>query len=111
MTLDSTSELKLSELKQTSLPNFKSQFSGEILFPDSEKYHAARKIWNGMIDRKPVMIAQCKSSADVAAAVLFAKDNNLIVSVRGGGHNVAGNSICEGGLMIDLSRMKEINID
>jgi FAD/FMN-containing dehydrogenase len=111
MSIDSTSELKLSDLKNASLPIFKSQFSGEILFPDSEKYDAARRIWNGMIDRKPVMIAQCKSSADVAAAILFARENNIIVSVRGGGHNVAGNSICDGGLMIDLSQMKGIAID
>jgi FAD/FMN-containing dehydrogenase len=111
MSIESISELKLSELKKTSLPNFKSKFSGELLFPDTDPYHAARKIWNGMIDRKPVIIAQCKTTADVAAAVNFARENNLLVSVRGGGHNVAGNSICDGGLMIDLSKLKGIEID
>ena len=111
MSIESFSELKLSDLKRSSLPIFRSQFTGELLLPDSENYHAARKIWNGMIDKKPVIIAQCRSSADVAAAILFAKENNLIVSVRGGGHNVAGNSICDGGLMIDLSKMKAIELD
>ena len=111
MSIESTSELKLSELKKASLPDFKSKFSGEILFPDSEAYDGARKIWNGMIDRKPMMIAQCMTTADVVAAVNLARENNLLVSIRGGGHNVAGNSICDGGLMIDLSKMKGIDID
>ncbi|MFI5154912.1 MAG: hypothetical protein ACHQEM_01925, partial [Chitinophagales bacterium] len=62
MSIDSTSEMKLSEIRKASLPIFKSQFSGEILLPDTENYDAARKIWNGMINKKPVMIAQCKST-------------------------------------------------
>jgi FAD/FMN-containing dehydrogenase len=87
------------------------KLTGEILTPESEKYDEERKIWNGMIDRRPAMIVQCKNSSDVVAAVNYARVHNLAVSVRGGGHNVAGNSICEGGLMIDLSKMKGIDID
>jgi FAD/FMN-containing dehydrogenase len=85
--------------------------NGNVLTDGDPGYEAARKVWNGMIDRKPALIAQCTSSNDIAAAVKFARKNNLIVSVRGGGHNVAGNAVCEAGLMIDLSKMKAIHID
>jgi FAD/FMN-containing dehydrogenase len=81
------------------------------LKPGQAGYDDARRIWNGMIDRKPGMIARCTNTADVTAAVRYARDHNLLVSVRGGGHNVAGTAVCDGGLMIDLSPMKSIEID
>jgi FAD/FMN-containing dehydrogenase len=81
------------------------------LRPGQPGYDDARRIWNGMIDRKPGMIARCTSSADVTAAVRYARQHSLLVSVRGGGHNVAGTAVCDGGLMIDLSPMKSIKID
>lgn len=84
---------------------------GKILIEGDTDYDAARKIWNGMIDRKPLLIVQCTCSNDIAASVKFAKKNNLTVSVRGGGHNVAGNAVCAGGLMIDLTKMKAIQVD
>lgn len=84
---------------------------GKVLFPGDTEYDNTRKVWNGMINRKPAIIAQCTDADDIAAAVKFARKNNMLVSVRGGGHNVAGNAICEGGLMIDLSKMKEIVVD
>ena len=87
------------------------QISGTVLQPGDAEYDNARKIWNAMIDRKPALIAQCTNADDIAGCVKFAKKHNMIVSVRGGGHNVAGNAVCDGGLMIDLSKMKEIKVD
>ena len=84
---------------------------GKVLAEGDDGYEIARKVWNGMIDRKPAVIVQCDNSNDIAAAVNFARNHKMVVSVRGGGHNVAGNAICEGGLMIDLSKMKAIHVD
>lgn len=84
---------------------------GKVLTPGDTDYDNARKVWNGMIDRKPAIIAQCTDADDIAASVKFARKHNLILSVRGGGHNVAGNAVCDGGLMIDLSKMKDIYVD
>ena len=84
---------------------------GDLVHPDHPDYEAARKVWNGMADRKPAMIVRCASATDIVVAVNFARDHGLLVSVRGGGHNVAGSAVCDGGLMIDLSRMKGIEVD
>src|SRR5687768_1057149 len=81
---------------------------GQVLQPGDEGYDAARQIWNGMIDRHPALIARCTGAADVLASVRVAREHGLLVSVRGGGHNVAGLSVCDDGLMIDLSLMKSI---
>lgn len=85
--------------------------SGQILQPGDDGYDAARSIWNGMIDKHPALIVRCKTSQDVVAAVNFARDNHLLVSVRSGGHNVAGSAVVDGGLMIDLSLLKDIQVD
>jgi hypothetical protein len=90
---------------------FRSSLRGLLLQPGDAGYDAARRVWNGAIDRKPALIARCAGSADVISAVTFARANNLLVSVRGGGHNVTGNAVCDGGLMIDLSLMKGIRVD
>lgn len=84
---------------------------GPVLTPEDEEYGAARQIWNAMIDRRPSVIARCTSTADVQAAVTFAREHNLVLSIRGGGHNIAGLALCEGGLTIDLSLMKEVRVD
>lgn len=89
----------------------KLRITGNILHPGDAGYDNARKVWNGMIDRKPALIAQCTDSNDIAECVKFARKNNLVVSVKGGGHNVAGNAVVDNGLMIDLSKMKAIHID
>jgi len=86
-------------------------FSGEILHPDDAGYDAARTIHNGLIDKRPALIARCLNTADVVDVVNAATDAGLEVSVRGGGHNIAGKAVTEGGLMIDLSRMKGIHVD
>ena len=89
----------------------RSEFQGAILTPDSPEYDAARRLWNGMIDRRPAVIARCTSADDVAAAVRFAVKENLHPAVRAGGHNVAGHASVDDGLVIDVSHMKRILID
>jgi hypothetical protein len=84
---------------------------GELLRPWDGGYDEARTVWNGMISRMPALIARCTGAADVVAAVNFARANRLLVSIRGGGHSVAGFATCDGGLMIDLSAMKGIRVD
>jgi FAD/FMN-containing dehydrogenase len=86
-------------------------FRGELLLPTSPVYDSARRIWNGAIDRHPACIARCTGVADVVAAVRFARAHDLAVAVRSGGHGVAGHAVCDGGLVIDLSRMKGIRVD
>jgi FAD/FMN-containing dehydrogenase len=85
--------------------------SGELLTPDGAGYDAARRVHNGLVDKRPALIARCLHTADVVAAVDFGRDEGLEISVRGGGHNVAGKAVTEGGLMIDLSPMKGIHVD
>jgi FAD/FMN-containing dehydrogenase len=84
---------------------------GEILRPGDMEYDATRGIWNGMIDRRPSLIVRCHGVADVIAAVNFARDQGLLVAVRGGGHGVAGHAVCDGGMMIDLSSMRAVRVD
>ena len=86
-------------------------FSGQLLTPDQPDYDAARRIHNGLIDKHPALIARCLHTADVVDAVNFGRSEGLEISVRGGGHNVAGKAVTEGGLMIDLSLMKGIHVD
>ena len=89
-------------LTEASVQQFAAALRGQLLQPGDEGYDAARAIWNGMIDRRPALIARCVGAADVLAAVRFARAHGLLVAVRGGGHNVAGNAVCDDGLMIDL---------
>ena len=84
---------------------------GSLLTPDSPGYDEARTIWNAMIDRRPGLIVRCADANDVARAVRFARAHDLLVAVRGGGHNIAGNAVCDGGLMIDLSPMRTVRVD
>ena len=89
----------------------RAQLHGPLLLPSDEGYDDPRRIWNGMIDRQPALIARCRGVADVVDAVNFARTHGLRVAVRGGGHNVAGNAVCDGGLMIDLSLMRGVWVD
>ena len=84
---------------------------GEILDQHAPAYDEARSIWNAMIDRKPDLIIRCRDEADVVHAVNFARDHGLLVAVRGGGHNIAGSAVCDGGVVIDLSQMKDVRVD
>jgi FAD binding domain/Berberine and berberine like len=91
--------------------NLKQGFNGEVLLPDETGYNDARAIWNGMIDRKPSVIARCKSTKDIVQAVNYGRTNNLLIAVKGGGHNSAGTAVCDDGLMIDLSLMQEVQVN
>ena len=98
-------------LKSETLDKFRESIRGKILTPESEQYSEARTIWNAMIDKRPALIVRCASAADVTRAVRFAGEHKLLLAVRGGGHNIAGNAVCDGGLMIDLSPMKSVRVD
>ncbi len=99
------------QLQEAKIVEFKAHFRGDVLLPADAGYDAARQIWNAMIDRRPALIARCTSSEDIVLAVKFAREHNLLVSVRGGGHNIAGNAVCDDGLMIDLSLMKRVQVN
>ena len=97
--------------RATDLERLRNSIRGLVIGPDDEGYDEARSIWNGAIDRRPVCIARCTGVADVVAAVRFARERELLVAVRSGGHGVGGHALCDGGLVIDLSRMKGIRVD
>src|SRR6266404_2686374 len=86
-------------------------FAGRLIRPDDPEYDAARIVWNAMADRRPALIARCAGPDDVIAALRFAREHDLVVAVRGGGHSVAGFGTCDGGIVIDLSRMRGLTID
>ena len=98
-------------ISEAALKDFRASLHGESLLPGCEGYDDARRVWNAMVDKRPALIAQCSGTADVINSVNFARENNLLISVRGGGHNFPGNSVCNDGLMIDLSRMTGVRVD
>lgn len=98
-------------LAQTEVQSFADSLRGRLIRSGEGGYDEARRVWNGMIDRRPALIARCAGPADVIAAVRFARAHELLVSVKGGGHNITGNAVCQGGLMIDLSAMKSVRVD
>jgi len=84
---------------------------GELVLAGEPNYDEARTIWNAMVDRRPALIARCRGVADVMRAVAFAGEHNLLLAIKGGGHNIAGNALCDGGMVIDLSLMKSVRVD
>ena len=98
-------------LNKNKIDKFKNSLLGRVVLPDDNDYDEVRQIWNGMHDKRPALIARCSGVADVIASVNFARENNILISVRGGGHNVAGSASNDDGLMIDLSPMKGIRVD
>ena len=98
-------------LDESAVEDLKERFRGPLLRPSDVGYDPSRTIWNAMIDRRPAVIAQCAGTADVIASVDFAREHDLLVAVKAGGHNVAGNAICDDGLVIDLSMMKSVRVD
>jgi hypothetical protein len=98
-------------IEEAAIEELKVGFLGRLLRPGDDAYESARKLWNGMFDRRPALIARCAGTADVIRAVTFARNNDLRTAVRGGGHSFPGHSVCDGGLVIDLSSMKGIRVD
>ena len=105
-------EIRTQKLPDASaVEGLRANLRGELLLPGDGGYDEARTIWNSMIDRKPAFIIQCQGAADVVQGVNFAREHDLLLAVKGGGHNVAGNAVCAGGLMLDLSLMRSIQVD
>ncbi len=98
-------------LNDTSIEEFRAGLRGQLVSPGDGGYEAARKVWNGLIDRHPAIIVRCADESDVVSAVNYARANHLLVAVRGGGHNVAGFATCDGGIVIDISALKGIEVD
>jgi len=98
-------------LAQSVVEDFRAGLRGQLLLPGAAGYDDARKIYNGMFDRRPAMIARCLGAADVVRSVQFARAHGLLVAVRGGGHSLSGQSVCDGGLMIDLATMRSVRVD
>ncbi len=97
-------------LERAAVQDFRSGLRGTLLTPDQEGYDFARRIWNGMIDKHPALIARCADAGDVVRAVTFARERELVLAVRGGGHSFPGYSMCDGGLVIDLSSMNSVRV-
>lgn len=98
-------------LGEDDLAALRTRLRGRLLTPDESDYEEARRVWNAMIDRRPALIARCAGAADILECVRFARDRHARLSVRGAGHNIAGNAVCDGGLMIDLSHMRSVRVD
>jgi len=99
------------QLQEATLNEFKAHFRGDLLRPGDANYDEVRQIWNAMIDRRPALIARCETLEDVVQSVRFGREHDLLISVRGGGHNIAGHAVCDDGLMIDLSGMRQVTVD
>jgi FAD/FMN-containing dehydrogenase len=93
------------------MDTLKDQVKGQVVLPGDPRYDEVRKIWNAMINRRPAVIVQCTTADDVPHAIQWARQNGLEISIRGAGHNIAGNAVCEGGMMIDLSTMRNVRVD
>ncbi|MBL8201311.1 MAG: FAD-binding oxidoreductase [Chromatiales bacterium] len=98
-------------LSRSAVQDFRASLRGPLLMAGQDGYDRARQVWNGMIDRRPALIARCTGATDVARSVQFARANDLLVAVRSGGHSTSGQSVCDGGLMIDLADMRGVRVD
>jgi FAD/FMN-containing dehydrogenase len=103
--------MEMAEVEISKIDSLKTGFKGTVIVQGDGEYEEARKIWNGMIDKRPAIIAKCSGTQDVVQALGFARDNGVPIAVRGAGHHIAGNSICNDGLVIDLSQMKAVKVD
>ncbi|AOY56829.1 FAD-binding oxidoreductase [Desulfococcus multivorans] len=98
-------------LEKAAVDGFRERLRGTLITPADEAYDSARRVWNGMIDRRPGLMIRCAGTADVIAAVNFAREHGLLITVRGGGHNVAGSALMDDGFVIDLSGMRGVHVD
>ncbi len=101
----------MTTLLNETIDKLKTGLTGQVVLPDAPNYDEVREIWNAMIDRRPAAIVQCTTADDVSRAIAFARENGLELTIRGAGHNIAGNAVCDNGVMIDLSTMKQVRID
>ena len=109
-TVGTPGEKALADLPGDAVRSFESEFSGDVVLPAHPEYERDRQVWNGMIDRYPAIVARCSGVADVVAAVDFAREHDLPLAVRGGGHNVAGTAVCDGGIVVDLAEMNGVRV-
>jgi FAD/FMN-containing dehydrogenase len=98
-------------ISKEAIEHLKSKVKGQIVLPNDSRYDEVRKIWNAMIERRPAVVVQCAEPDDVPHGISFARENGLEISIRGAGHNIAGNALCENGLVIDFSTMKNVRVD
>ena len=106
-----TLDVAKTDIRDTDFQALRTSFRGRLPLPSDPQFDEARRVWNGTIDRRPALIAQCSGAADVIAAVKFAAHHGLLVAVRGGGHSIPGHSVCDDGLVIDLSAMRGVVVD
>jgi FAD/FMN-containing dehydrogenase len=99
------------QLDAQAVAAFAAQVRGPVLTENDPEYDEARSIWNALIDRRPALIVQCSGAADVVDAVNFSRENGLVLSIKAGGHNVAGNAVNDGGIVLDLSQMRGVTVD
>jgi FAD/FMN-containing dehydrogenase len=111
MTAEPMNETDVGGVSDALLDHLRTSLRGEVIDPQHPDYDTARSIWNGLIDRRPGAIARCAGVADVVAAVNLAREHRPVVSIRGGGHQVAGSAVCDDGLVIDLSRMRGVWVE
>src|SRR6516165_9318705 len=98
-------------ISNDAIESLKSKIRGQVGQPTDSSYDQVRQIWNAMIERRPALIVRCAEAGDVPHAIAFARENGLEVSIRGAGHNIAGNALCDNGVMIDFSRMRSVRVD
>ena len=101
----------MKKIPEETIGKLRGKVKGRIVTPGDPDYDKVREIWNAMIDRRPAVIVQCAEADDVPHAISFARENGLEISIRGGGHNIAGNALCDNGLTIDFSHMKNVRVD
>ncbi|HWO57367.1 MAG TPA: FAD-binding oxidoreductase [bacterium] len=99
------------EVPSEAVTQLRARLRGALLQSGDPGYDDARALWNAMIDRRPALVAQCAGAADVAAVVAFVREHNLLLAIKGGGHNIAGNAVCDGGVLVEFSRMRTVEID
>ena len=108
---DNRERLRMINISKETTENLKSKIKGKIVLPSDSNYDEVRQIWNAMIERRPALIVRCAEADDVPQAIAFARENGLEISIRGAGHNIAGNALCDGGVMIDFSTMRNVRVD